>query len=67
MGVGMVLMVDQMDAQNVIQLLSKLGHPAWQIGTVSDKTKRELTARNPSKGVAGGIARLVGRYSEGFS
>lgn len=63
MGVGMILMVDQMEAQNVIKFLSKLGFPAWQAGIVGETTKTEPTAKTPSKGVEGGIARLVGSYS----
>lgn len=64
MGVGMVLLVSKDEAENTIRALSGFGHPTWQIGVVGTLAENQKKRGKSSKGVQGGVARLVGNYSK---
>jgi phosphoribosylformylglycinamidine cyclo-ligase len=67
MGLGMVAMVEPMEASAVVETLRKSGHRAWQVGVVRDDDGESQGAIRNAKGVEGGAIRLVGDYADSSS
>ncbi len=61
MGIGMVAVVAQSDADAALSLLAERGVPAWVCGTVRERRTGEVGDAE-AKGGAGGAVFLVGRH-----
>ena len=63
LGIGMIAVVDQAAAAQVISALATDGLATWQVGTVSFDTRDLAGFEHGAKGVDGGAVRLVGNYA----
>ena len=62
MGVGMIAVVAEQDAQDAIRILGERGVTAWRCGTVRARRPGE-SGDSEAKGGSGGAVSLVGEYA----